>query len=134
MTDPQTILEHARHGAAPANWRVFTKKRGKLSGLLHGSSHDPDPLLVITPEGAVEYRDDRTPPDVVRFDDLAGVELKVRGQSFSDSTTVSIAAWLDLHHRDGGKAKWRPVSFGDELEAIQAFLEAYGAHRALRGG
>ncbi|GAA1091112.1 hypothetical protein [Kitasatospora arboriphila] len=134
MTDPQSILEHARHGAAPANWRVFTKKRGKLSGLLHGSSRDPDPLLVITPEGTVEYRDDRTPPDVVGFADLDGVELKVRGQSFSDSSTVSIAVWLDLRYRGGGKAKWRPAAFGEDLQAIQGFLEAYGAHKALRGG
>ncbi|MCU7826708.1 hypothetical protein [Kitasatospora sp. DSM 101779] len=134
MTDPQTILEQARRGPAPANWRVFTKKRGKLSGLLHGSSHDPDPLLVITPDAAVEYRDDHTPPAVVGFDDLADVELKVRGQSFSDSTLVNISAWLDLRYRDGGTAKWRPVSFGDDLQAIQGFLEAYGAHKALRGG
>ncbi|MFD9123462.1 hypothetical protein [Kitasatospora sp. NPDC059571] len=134
MTDPQSILEQARRGAAPPNWRLYTKKRGKLSGLLHGSSHDPDPLLVITPDGTVEYRDDRTPPGVVRFDDLVGVELQVRGQSFSDSSTVNISVWLDLHGRDGGKAKWRPSSFGNDLQAIQGFLEAYGAHKALRGG
>jgi hypothetical protein len=48
MTDPQAILGQARRDPVPVNWRVFTKKRGKLSGFLRGSSHDPDPLLVIT--------------------------------------------------------------------------------------
>ncbi|GAA2813296.1 hypothetical protein GCM10010441_42480 [Kitasatospora paracochleata] len=134
MTDPQTILEQARQGTVPANWRVFTKKRGKLSGLLRGSSHDPDPLLVITPDAAVEYRDASTTPEVVNFAELAAVDLKVRGQSFSDSTIVNISAWLDLRYRSGSKAKWRPASFGDGFQAIQGFLEAYGAHRAQRGG
>jgi hypothetical protein len=133
MTDPQTILEQARQGAVPANWRVFTKKRGKLSGFLRGSSHDPDPLLVITPDGSVEYRDGHTPLDIVRFDDLAEVELQVRGHSFSNSTTVSISAWLDLRFHNGGKAKWGSVSFVNDLQVIQGFLEAYGAHKALSG-
>jgi hypothetical protein len=31
MTDPRTILGQARQGPIPVNWRVFTKKRGKLS-------------------------------------------------------------------------------------------------------
>jgi hypothetical protein len=52
MTDPRTILGQARQGPLPAGWRVSTKKRGKLSGFLRGSSQDPDPLLVITPDGA----------------------------------------------------------------------------------
>ncbi|GAA5024413.1 hypothetical protein [Kitasatospora paranensis] len=133
MTDPQTVLEQARQGVAPASWRVYTKRRGKVSGFLRGSSHDPDPLLVITPDGTVEYRDDRTPLDIVRFDDLAGVELQVRGQSFSDSTRVNISAWLDLRLRNGEKGKWRSASFGDDVQVIQGFLEAYGAHKALRG-
>ena len=58
MTDPRTILGQARQGPVPVNWQVFTKKRGKLSGFLGGSSHDPDPLLVITPDGAIEYVND----------------------------------------------------------------------------
>jgi hypothetical protein len=86
MTDPRTILGQARQGPLPASWRVFTKKRGKLSGFRRGSSHDPDPLLVITPDGAIEYVNERKPLTVVNFYDLAGITLQAHGSSFSDST------------------------------------------------
>lgn len=108
MTDPRTILWQARQGSLPEGWRVFTKKRGKLSGFLRGSSQDPDPLLVITPDGAVEYVNERKPLTVVNFNELAGIALQVHGSSFSDS-------------------------FADNMQAVQCFIEAYGAHRALRG-
>jgi hypothetical protein len=114
MTDPRTILGQARQGPLPVSWRVFTKKRGKLSGFLRGSSHDPDPLLVITPDGAIEYVNERKPLTVVNFYDLAGITLQA-------------------HYRDGRKAKWRSTSFADNLQTIQCFIEAYGAHKALRG-
>ncbi|WP_395298335.1 hypothetical protein ACF9IK_36405 [Kitasatospora hibisci] len=133
MTDPRMVLGQARHGPVPDGWRVFTKRRGKLSGFLHGTSHDPDPLLVITPEGAVEYADEHRPPAVVAFHDLAGIELQVRGQSFSDSTRVNVSVWIDLHYHDGGRAKWRSASFSDDIRAVQGFIEAWGAYRALRG-
>lgn len=133
MTDPRTILEQARHGPVPVNWRVFTKKRGKLSGFFRGTSHDPDPLLVITPDGVIEYANERKPVTVVNFYDLGGITLQVDGHSFSDSSIVTLTVWVDLHYRDGRKTRWRSTSFADNLQAIQAFIEAYGAHKALRG-
>jgi hypothetical protein len=133
MTDPRTILGQARQGPVPVHWRVFTKKRGKLSGFLRRSSHDPDPLLVITSDGAVEYVNERKPLMVVDFDDLTGIALQVHGHSFSDSTSVTLQVWIDLHHRDERKTKWRSTSFADNLQTVQCFIEAYGAHKALRG-
>lgn len=133
LNDPRAIIERARLDPVPANWQVFTKKRGKLSGFLRGSSHDPDPLLVITADGVVEYTDERKPVTVVSFRDLARITLRVDGHSFSDSTIVTLQAWIDMHYHDGGKAKWRSASFPDNLHAIQCFIEAYGAHKALRG-
>jgi len=133
MTDPRTILGQARQGPVPANWRVFTKKRGKLSGFLRGSSHDPDPLLVITHDGAIEYASERKPLTVVSFYDLAEITLQVQGSSFSDSTIVTLHVWIDLHYRDGRKTKWRSTSFADNLRPVQCFIEAYGAHKALQG-
>ena len=133
MTDPRTILGQARQGPVPVNWRVFTKKRGKLSGFLRGSSHDPDPLLVITPDGAIESASERKPLTVVSFHELAGITLQVQGSSFSDSTLVTLQVWIDLHYRDGRKIKWRSTSFADDLQTVQGFIEAFGAHKALRG-
>jgi hypothetical protein len=133
MTDPRTVLGQARQGPVPEGWRVFTKKRGKVSGFLRGTSNDPEPLLVITPDGAIEYASERKPLTVVNFNDLTGITLRVQGHSFSDNTIVTLTVWLDLEYRDGSKGKWRSASFGDNLQTVQNFIQAYGAHQALRG-
>ncbi|MFC8915000.1 hypothetical protein ACGF5F_34035 [Streptomyces sp. NPDC047821] len=133
MTDPHMVLGQARQGPVPVGWHVFTKRRGKVSGFLRGTSNDPDPLLVVTPEGAVEYVSERKPPTVVDFSDVAGMTLRVSGQSFSDSTLVSLSVWVDLDHHDGRRTKWRSASFPNDYATIQSLIEAYGAHKALRG-
>jgi len=120
--------------AATEWWRSPSLAGGQQSPEVgHGSSHDPDPLLVITPDGAIEYASERQPLTVVNFYDLAEIALRVRGSSFSDSTIVTLDVWIDLHGRDGRKTKWRSTSFADDLQSIQCFIEAYGAHRALQG-
>lgn len=133
MRDARAVLTQAGQGTAPPDWAVFTKERGRVRGFLTGRSDDPDPLLVITPEGAVEYVDGRKPLAVVDYDDVATVDLRIQGHSFSDSITVTLDVWIDVTYRDGRKkTKWRSASFGDDFRTIQAFLEAFGAHRALR--
>lgn len=59
--------------------------------------------------------------------------LQVAGQSFSDSSSVSLSVWVDLVHRDGRKEKWRSTSFANDLQTIEGLIEAYGAHKALQG-
>ena len=134
VLDPQAVLSRARQGMAPAPWRVFTKDRGRLRGFLRGTSGDPDPLLVITPDGVVEYIDSKKPAVVVDFESLSQIRLRVSGSTFSDSTQVRLDVWLDLHYRDGRTSKWRPASFAGQYQTIQAFIEVYGAHQALHGG
>lgn len=129
MADPQTILWQARQGPVAADWRVFTKRRGKLSGFFHGTSDDPDPLLVITPDGAVEYISERKPPAIVAFQDLAGMKLRVA----SSDSSAAVSTGIDLRYLDSSKTKWRSAGFANNLEAIQGLIEAYGAHKALRG-
>ena len=133
MRDPRAILSQAQQGVAPSGWAVFTKRRGRVRGFLRGTSDDPDPLLVITPEGIVEYVDHRKGLLVVDFDQLSEITLRVQGHSFSDSTIVTLNVWLDLRFRDGQKQKWRSSTFADDHRSIQSVLEAYGAHKALRG-
>ena len=132
MIDPQAVLGQARQGNVPAGWRVFTKARGRVRGFLRGTSADPDPLLVITADGVAEYVDSKKPVAVVDFASLARISLRVSGSTFSDSIQVRLDVWLDLHHRDGRKSKWRSASFADRYETIQAFIEAYGAYQAFR--
>jgi len=134
MLDPQAVLGQARHGSTPSTWKVFTKGRGRVRGFLRGTSADPDPLLVIAPDGVAEYVDSKKPIAVVDFDSLTGIRLRIRGSSFSDSTIVRIEVWLDLNYRDGRKAKWRSASFADDHQTIQAFIEAFGARQARRAG
>ncbi len=105
-----------------------------MRGFLRGTSADPDPLLVITPDGVVEYIDSKKPGAVVDFDDLSGIMLRVSGSTFSDSRQVRLDVWLDLQYRDGRKSKWRSASFASQYGTVQAFIEAYGAYQALRGG
>ena len=133
MRDPRAILSQAGRGVAPSGWAVFTKKRGRLGGFLKGTSNDPDPLLVITPEGVVEFVDNRKGLHIVDFDQVSELTLRVRGSSFSDSMIVNLEVWLDLRFRDGRKQKWRSSSFADDYRTIQSVLEAYGAYKVLRG-
>ena len=132
MLDPQAILVQAGQGRAPANWRVFTKERGRVRGWLRGTTDDPDPLLVVTDAGVVEYVHSKKPITVIDFDTLGRIALQVSGSSSSDSTLVHLSVWLDLHYRDGRKSKWRSASFGRQFGTVQAFIEAYGAYQALR--
>jgi hypothetical protein len=134
VLDPQAVLSQASQGSAPAAWRIFAKERGRLRGFLRGTSGDPDPLLVITPDGVVEYIDSKKPSEVVDFASLSWIRLRVSGSTFSDSIQVRLDVWLDLHYRDGRKSKWRSASFAGQYQTIQAFIEAYGAHQALHGG
>ena len=132
MLDPHAILGQARHGNTPATWRIFTKQRGRVRGFLRGTSDDPDPLLVITPGGVVEYVDSKKPIAVVDFDSLARITLRVTGSTFSDSIQVHLDVWLDLHDNGGRKAKWRSASFAGQYGTVQSFIEAFGAYQALR--
>jgi hypothetical protein len=87
---------------------------------------------VITFDGAIEYVSERKPLMMVNFRDLAEIALRVHGRSFSDSISVTLDVWIDLYYIGGSKAKWRSTSFADNLQTVQCFIEAYGAHKALR--
>ena len=107
MLDPQAVLGQAGQGRAPASWRVFTKERGRVRGFLRGTSGDPDPLLVITPAGVVEYVDSKKPVAVVDFDiGAARVEPPVPA---SDVIPWIEADWPSEIEKDfGTPAKNRP--------------------------
>jgi hypothetical protein len=72
-----------------------SKKRGKESGFLRGTSDDPDPLLVITPDRVIEYKDERKPLTIVNFHDLNGMTLKATASTSSGSSLT-----LTRHFKD----------------------------------
>jgi hypothetical protein len=90
VLDPQAVLSQAGQGKAPATWRVFAKERGRVRGFLRGTSADPDPLLVITPDGVAEYTDSRKPAAAVDFDGLSRIMLRVRGCGTGASSMTSM--------------------------------------------
>ena len=130
MRDPRSILSQIRQGSIPPTWRIFAKKRGVIGGFFSGTLNDPDPLLVFTPEGVMEYINEKKPLAVVAFDDLAEIHLRVHASTMSDSMLVDLDVWLDLHYVNGMKVKWRSSSFKNNLEVMQCFIETYTIRRA----
>jgi hypothetical protein len=133
MRDPHVILSQVRQGSVPSTWRIFSKKRGAVGGFCSGTSRDPDPLLVFTPEGVLEYVNEKKPLAVVIFDDLSGIRLQAHASTMSDSMNVWLDVWLDLYYLSGKQVKWQSSSFKNNLRVIQCFIETYAVHKALRG-
>src|SRR5947209_8194797 len=115
MRDPQSILSQVRQGSAPSNWRIFSKKRGIVSGFFRGTLNDPDPLLVFTAEGVLEYVNEKKPLAVIIFDEVSEIRLQVHASTMSDSMNVWLDVWLDLHYLSGKKVKWQRSSFKNNL-------------------
>ncbi len=131
MRDPQVILSQVRQGSVPSTWRIFSKKRGIVSGFFSGTRNDPDPLLVFTPEGVIEYVNEKKPLAVIMFDDVSEIRLQVHASSFSDSSSVSLDVWLELHYLSGKKVKWQSSAFKNNLQVIQSFIETYAVYKAF---
>jgi len=133
MDDPQQILRRARLGSVPSTWIVFTGKRGAIRGFFTRTSGDANPLVVVTPDGVVEYRNERKPVTVVVFDHLVDLALRARASTMSDSMHATLSVWLDLRYRDGRTVKWQAPFVDDGLRVVQSVIEAYGAHKARHG-
>jgi len=131
MRDPQVILSQVRQGSVPSTWRIFSKKRGIVSGFFSVTLNYPDPLFVFTPEGVLEYVNEKKPLAVVIFDDVFEIRLQVHASTMSDSMNVWLDVWLNLHYFSGKKVKWQPSLFKNNLEVIQYFIETYAVHKAL---
>ena len=93
--------------------------------------NDPDLLIVFTPEGVLEYVNEKKPLAVIIFDDVSEIRLQVHASTMSDSMNVTLDVWLDLYHLSGKKVKWQSSSFKNNLQVIQYFIETYAVHKAL---
>lgn len=129
MTDPQSILSQVHDGSAPSTWRVFVRKRWTVGDFFSGMLNKADSLLVFTPEGVMEFVNDKRPLMFIAFADLAEIQLRANrrvGEGF-----VQNEIWLDLSYINGTKAKWRSISFADNAEVFQRFIEGYSVYKAL---
>jgi hypothetical protein len=132
MFDADNVLRLARSGYRSPLWMVFVGKRFAPLAWVRGTLQDPDPLLVCTPEGVVEYVNSKHNLSVVDFFAVRDMEMKVSGSSSSNSTLVTITMWIDIHSVDGRKARWSPKARYDHTYPLfQSFLMAFGMHWAL---
>ncbi len=76
-----------------------------------------DALLVLTPEGFVEYIDAQKQVDAVCFADLVGMQMQVDEDEM---------AWLDLVYRDGRNGQWsQRAHFGPPVDIAQYIIDAF---------
>lgn len=87
---------------------VMRYRRGKKD------ARDPDPLLVVTPEGFVEYFLNRHRLDAVSFTELENIRLLVNADVSRDRSLKHVRLRLELHYHDGRKERWRPKAMYDE--------------------
>ncbi len=113
-------------------------------GLLVGRDRkDPDPLLVILPEGFVEYISWRKPIVAVAFADLADLTMTLfegRGRTITTTATTdgtltikntSSRARLDLVYRDGRKDQWgQRIKFEAQELVPQTITTTYARYVA----
>jgi hypothetical protein len=132
MFDAGNVLDQARRGYQSRLWMVFVGKRFAPWAWVRGTHQDPDPLLVLTPEGAVEYINSKHNLAVVDFFTVRDIALKVSGSSSRDSMLVSITMWIDIYYVDGSKGKWSSkASYDQSYRLFQSFMMALGMHWAL---
>ena len=129
MREPNEIITLARQGSARPDWQVFSRKRGSIGAFFRGTSHDPDPMLVVTPDGVVVYEDQKKPLIAIDFAELESIELRGNATTQSDTAHATLHAWLDLHYSDGRTAAWEPSAFKDDLRILQSFIEVYAIYK-----
>ena len=105
---------------------------------------DPDPLLIVLPQGFVEYISHRKPIQSFAFAEISNLALRVGTRRYSStsynaatglSTTTyrtMVHFWLDLYYRDGRKGKWKQrVKFGAPEAMCQVIIAAHAQYVAL---
>lgn len=90
-------------------WGYFTGRK---------DARDPDPLLVVTPEGFVEYFLSRHPLKAVSFAKLETIIVQVRGKIRRDRLLTRLRLWLELHYPDGRVERWRSKGMYGEQEDL----------------
>jgi len=90
-------------------------------------ARNPDPLLVVTPEGFVEYFLSRHPLNAVSFTALDTIMIQMRANIRRNMSITKLRVWLELHYPDGRVKKWKPKGmYGDDEDVIiQSIVTAF---------
>ena len=136
MTSPQEVIDLARRDVAQPDWHVFTKRRGVVGAFFRGTSGNPDPMLVITSDAAVEYISEKTPLAVLHFGQVAEAKLRARATAMKGSSSsqphASLHVWVDVTLTDGRKVKWQSASFRNNVRVMQRFCEGCAVYAFWR--
>lgn len=131
MIDAPLILSQARQRSTPSTWKVFNKPRWEgLIGYLGKRWRDPDPLIVFTPEAAIQYINEVKPLNVVEFANISKITLEV---DMAPIAYVSSEVWIELHYFNEKEGRWPSNNgfFGESRrEVVQYFIEAYALYKA----
>jgi hypothetical protein len=136
MTSPTEVIDLARRGEAPPGWRVFTKRRNPVGAFFRGTRGDPDPMLVITTEAAVEYVNEKASLAVLHFGHVAQAKLRARATAMQGSSSsqphASLHLWVDVTLTDGREVKWQTASFRNNVRVMQRFCEGCAVYAFWR--
>jgi hypothetical protein len=100
---------------------------------------DPDPLLVMLPEGFAEFSNSRKPIVAIAFAELSELRLGqrtykrtiTRPNGGGSTTSTRTDTWLDLVYRDGRQDQWEPrITFVGPESAFQTITATYGPYVA----
>jgi hypothetical protein len=103
---------------------VMGYRRGKKD------AKDPDPLLVVTPEGFVEYFLNRHSLNAVSFSELENIRLLMNASFSRDRSLKNLRLQMELHYHDGRKERWKPKAmYDEEQDAItESIFTAFTQH------
>jgi hypothetical protein len=104
---------------------------------------DPEPVIVLLPQGFVEYVSQRQPIIGVLYAEVAAVDVRQRNnrriQGYQAGEQLQLAArgksWLDLRYHDGRQERWRPrADFGPPGRLYEMIIKAHALYVVLYGG
>jgi hypothetical protein len=83
------------------------------------NARNPDPLLVVAPEGFVEYFLSRQFLNAVSFTELDTIMIQMSAKIRRNMSITRLRVWLELHYPDGRVERWKPKGmYGEEEDLI----------------
>ncbi|GCE17677.1 hypothetical protein [Dictyobacter kobayashii] len=127
----EKILLQVYQNAIPNSWEVFRGKKHDINDLPNVSDNDI-PILVITPEGWVEYINAYLSINSFSFADYKEIYLRVVEKDFGDDNTWTLID-LRLILPDKTQRFWSPQpNFEDkEILIFQRVIEAFARYSLL---
>ncbi len=104
---------------------------------------DPDPVIVLLPNGLVEFVSQRQPIIGIDYAELAAVDFGRRSSRRARRNLPNAqrqqprqnTIWLDLRYHDGSQDRWQPrADFGPPARIYQTIIKAHSLYHILYEG